>query len=167
MEIQTERLLLHPVNLKLLDAAGTDDVAAIEELGYKTNGEWPGPDYREALPYFREELVKNRGTMGFDGWIFIDKATWEILGGIGFVGAPDASGRIEIGFATNPSQQRKGYCFEAGEALLAWADEQPMVHYIIASCDQDNIASKNLLGKLGFVQTVSYDDLLHWRYDSR
>lgn len=164
MGLQTDRLRLHPVDLELLDAAGADDRAAIEKLGYKTNGEWPGADYREALPYFRQELIKNRGTKGFDGWIFIDKFSREILGGIGFVGNPDAAGRIEIGFATNPSQQRKGYCFEAAEALLGWAAKQPLVNHVIASCEQDNAASAKLLEKLGFVPTVSYDELLHWRY---
>ena len=60
----------------------------------------------EALPFFRELLVKN-GYAGFDSWIMVDKATRDIVGGIGFLGDPDPEGRIEIGFdQSKPSAAR-------------------------------------------------------------
>lgn len=62
MKLETNRLLLKTLDLNLIEAAAQRDTQAIEALGYKTNGEWPGPDFFEALPYFRELLIKNSGT---------------------------------------------------------------------------------------------------------
>jgi len=163
MEITTKRLILYSVDIALLDAA-IAGVSAVEKLGYKSSGEWPGKDFQEAIPYFRKELLHKGGTRGFDSWIFVDKSTREIFGGIGFLGEPDRRGRVEIGFATNFSQQRKGYCFEAATALIAWAKSQPEVNLIVASCEQKNKASASLLEKLGFRETISYEGLRHWQY---
>ncbi|RPK10954.1 hypothetical protein FH5_04032 [Priestia endophytica] len=66
MKLETNRLLLQTLDLNLIEAAAKRDTRAIEAMGYKTNGEWPGPDFFEALPYFRELLIKNNGTKGFD-----------------------------------------------------------------------------------------------------
>ncbi len=67
------------------------------------------------------------------------KDTKEIVGGIGFFGNPDLDGMIEIGFAINESQRRKGYCFEAAQKLLNWSQimmrsniSQPDVNLIIS-----------------------------------
>ncbi|SFH95616.1 Acetyltransferase (GNAT) domain-containing protein [Bacillus sp. 71mf] len=113
MKLETNRLLLKALDLNLIEVATQRDIQAIEAMGYKTNGEWPGADFFEALPYFRALLIKNNGTKRFDSWIIVEKGTKEIVGGIGFFGDPDSGGMIEMGFATNESQRRKGYCFEA------------------------------------------------------
>ncbi|MMZ58606.1 Acetyltransferase (GNAT) family protein [compost metagenome] len=133
-------------------------------MGYKTNGEWPGPDFFEALPYFRELLIKNNGTKGFDSWIIVAKDTQEIVGGIGFLGDPDPDGIIEMGFATNESHRRKGYCFEAAQKLLQWAVNQDAVKCITARCEPDNIGSKNVLMKLEFQIDHRDAKLIYWKY---
>lgn len=58
MILQTNRLILKTLDLNLIEAAAQRDIGAIEALGYKTSDEWPGPDFFEALPYFRELLIK-------------------------------------------------------------------------------------------------------------
>ncbi|HBV97195.1 MAG: acetyltransferase [Peptococcaceae bacterium BICA1-7] len=164
MKLETNRLLLKTLDLNLVEAAAQRDTQAIEALGYKTNGEWPGSDFFEALPYFRELLIKNNGTKGFDSWIVVAKGTQEIVGGIGFLGEPDLNGMVEIGFATNISHLRKGYCFEAAQKLLNWALSQDAVKCIIARCEPDNICSKKLLLKLGFQIDHSDAELIYWKY---
>lgn len=164
MKLQTNRLILKTLDLHLIEAAALRDTQAIEAMGYKTNGEWPGPDFYEALPYFRELLIKNNGTKGFDSWIIVAKDTREIVGGIGFLGDPDQEGMIEIGFATNESHRRKGYCFEAAQKLIEWALNHDEVQRITARCEPDNISSKNVLLKLGFQIDHKDEELLYWKY---
>ncbi|SFE44453.1 Protein N-acetyltransferase, RimJ/RimL family [Paenibacillus algorifonticola] len=164
MKLETDRLIIQTVDLPLLEAASRRDALAIEALGFKTNGEWPAPDFFEAIPYFRELLIRNNGTRGFDSWIIVAKDTREIVGGIGFLGNPGPDGIIEIGFATNESQRRKGYCSEAAFALLNWALEQEEVRRIVARCESDNIESAGVLAKLAF-ELVQKDSQYHyWKY---
>ncbi|WP_426454220.1 GNAT family N-acetyltransferase [Paenibacillus sp. S-38] len=164
MKLYTNRLMLVTLDLDLIQAAARQDTGAIEALGYTTNGEWPGPDFLEAIPYFRERLISNNGTRGFDSWIMVEQDTGDIVGGIGFLGDPDEDGRIEIGFATNDSRRRKGYCFEAAQALLAWALQHEDVQLIRARCGHDNAASRNVLLKLGFQLDTQDEELLYWKY---
>jgi len=164
MKLETNRLVIETIDLPLLEAASKQDVKAIEALGFKSNGEWPAPDFLDAIPYFRQILIKNNGTRGFDSWIIIAKDTQDIVGGIGFLGEPDSDGAIEIGFATNDSQRRKGYCFEAATALLEWASEQEEVKQILARCEPDNRGSASILTKLGFLMNGKDSQYLHWKY---
>ncbi|MHB0880720.1 GNAT family N-acetyltransferase [Paenibacillus sp. SEL1] len=167
MKLQTNRLLLKTLDLNLIEAAAQRDIGAIEALGYKTSDEWPGPDFFEALPYFRELLIKNNGTRGFDSWIIVEKDTQEIVGGIGFLGDPDQNGKIEIGFATNESHRRKGYCYEAAQKLIEWSLNHEEVQIVTARCAPDNNSSKNLLLKLGFQIDHKDEELLYWKYQMK
>lgn len=127
-------------------------------------GEWPGSDFLEALPYFREILIKNNGTRGFDSWIVVLNDTGEIVGGIGFLGNPNEYGMIEIGFATNESHRRRGYCLEAAQNLIDWAIHNDEVELITARSETDNIGSKIILSKLGFKVVNKDEKMLHWVY---
>ncbi|MCY7809165.1 GNAT family N-acetyltransferase [Bacillus spizizenii] len=162
--LETNRLLLKTIDIPLLDAASKQDHQAMKNLGYETNGEWPNPDFFEAIPYFREKIVENNGTKGFDSWIILKKDNHEIVGGTGFLGDPDTNGMIEIGFATNKSHRRKGYCVEAAQKLITWALSQDVVNGIRARCEPDNVGSQHILGKLGFTLEHKSKDFMHWRY---
>ncbi|GGG65749.1 GNAT family N-acetyltransferase [Paenibacillus radicis (ex Gao et al. 2016)] len=167
MKIVTNRLVVQTIELPLLEAAAKRDTQAIEALGFKTNGEWPVTDFHEAIPFFRELLIRNNGTRGFDSWIIVDKDTQEIVGGAGFQGDPDENGIIEIGFATNESRRRKGYCFEAAHALINWALKQEEVQGIVARCKPDNIGSAGVLTKLGFHLDQKDAEYWYWTYAPR
>ncbi|WP_307474831.1 GNAT family N-acetyltransferase [Paenibacillus harenae] len=165
LKLETKRLVMHTIDLPLIEAAARRDTQAIEAIGFKTNGEWPTPDFYEAIPYFRELLVRNQGTRGFDSWIMVAKDTQEIVGGIGFLGDPDPNGIIEIGFATNESHRRKGYCNEAAHALLNWASGQENVQRIVARCEPGNIGSAAVLTKLGFRLDRKDAQYEYWNYE--
>jgi ribosomal-protein-alanine N-acetyltransferase len=164
MELLTERLLLKTLDLDLLDAAVTRTVNAIAALGYRTNGEWPGDDFVEAIPYFRERLIQNNGTKGFDSWIMVKRETNEIVGGIGFVGDPDPNYLVEIGFATNKSHRRQGYCREAAQVLIGWALSQAEVKGVKACCEPNNHASQRVLERLGFTVDHRDPELIYWQH---
>ncbi len=165
MQLETNRLTLHTLDLPLLEAASRRDNQAIEALGFRTNGEWPAPDFYEAIPYFRELLIRNNGTQGFDSWVIVAKDTREIVGGIGFLGNPDPNGIVEIGFATNESHRRKGYCVEAARALISWAWAQENVRGIVARCEPGNAGSAGALTKLGFRLDREDAEYRYWTYE--
>ncbi|CAG7629868.1 hypothetical protein PAESOLCIP111_03144 [Paenibacillus solanacearum] len=165
MKLETPRLLLVTMDLPMIDAAARNDRQAFESLGYTCSDEWPSADFREALPYYRELMVKNNGTRGFDSWIVVEKNANEIVGGVGFIGDPDPEGIIEIGFGINESHRRKGYCYEAAKALLEWAANHDEVKRITARCEPGNLSSQAVLEKLGFATQESEDEeMLHWVY---
>lgn len=161
MRITTGRLIIEPFSLALMDAALAGDLAGIAALGYVNNGEWPEEDLLEALPVFRELLVKE-GPTGFNSWLILDKGTMVILGGAGFVGGPTSDGAVELGFGILPAWRRKGYCREAVLALMDWAIETQGVKSIKARCEPGNLPSRALIKELGFIETGIEDGLMSW-----
>ena len=82
-----------------------------------------------------------------------------LIGRIGFHAPPDARGALEIGYAVQPAQRRRGYATEAVEAMLAWAQREHAIHHFIASISPANAASLALARTFGFAQTgVQWDD---------
>lgn len=73
------------------------------------------------------------------------------VGGIGFKGAPDADGSVELGCATLPAHRRRGYAAEYTAALSRWALAQTGVKCVLAQTEPGNIASQRTLARCGFV----------------
>ena len=163
MQIVTQRLLLEPFSLQLIAAALSDRIESYADLGYIRSPEWPEPDLREALPVFLN-LAAGEASQGYGGWIILLKQNREIVGSTGFVGMPDTSGSIEIGFGIVPSRRRCGYCFEAACALRDWGIGQQDVRRIVARCSEDNIESQKIIRKLGFTETGKADGFMEWEY---
>ncbi|MFJ8287318.1 GNAT family N-acetyltransferase [Streptomyces griseoluteus] len=72
------------------------------------------------------------------------------VGGIGFHGAPDSEGRVEIGYDLVPEARGRGYATEAVRALVDWALARDDVHQIVATVHPDNPASERVLARTGF-----------------
>jgi RimJ/RimL family protein N-acetyltransferase len=82
------------------------------------------------------------------------------IGTIGFHGAPDDQGRLEIGYRIEPDYRRRGYTREAVRGMLDWASTEQGIHRFIASVRPDNEASLGLVAGFGFVQTgTQMDDI--------
>jgi RimJ/RimL family protein N-acetyltransferase len=62
----------------------------------------------------------------------------------------DALDDVDIGFAFVPESWLKGYAFESASATLAYARETHRLKRVVAITSPDNVASINLLVKLGF-----------------
>ena len=63
----------------------------------------------------------------------------------------DANGISEIGYGILPEYQRKGYATEAVNAVVEWAFQSGNVVSVEAETEEDNVASKRVLEKCGFV----------------
>lgn len=163
MRITTGRLIIEPFSLALMDAALAGDSAGIAALGYGNSGGWPEKDLLEAMPVFRELLIKE-GPTGFNSWLILDKGSMAILGSAGFVGGPAADGAVELGFGILPAWRRKGYCREAVRALMDWAIKAPGVKSIKARCEPGNLPSRTIIKELGFIETGLEDGLMVWAF---
>ncbi len=62
----------------------------------------------------------------------------------------DALDDVDLGFAFVPESWSKGYAFESTTATLAYAHNVRQLKRVVAITSPDNVASINLLVKLGF-----------------
>lgn len=62
-----------------------------------------------------------------------------------------SDGVAEIGYGINDEYQGYGYATEAVKAVSEWAFKQPNVTALEAETNEDNISSKRVLDKCGFV----------------
>lgn len=79
---------------------------------------------------------------------------------IGIISIAEADRRVpayELGFGINPSYQRKGYCYEALQNMIATWFQQTDIQMFTTSHYSFNTASHKLISKLGFV----YEGAIH------
>jgi ribosomal-protein-alanine N-acetyltransferase len=82
-----------------------------------------------------------------------------MVGHIGFHAPPDPEARVEVGYAVRPEYRRRGYAFEAVQALFAWASERGVKRFL-ASVSPHNEPSLRLIARLGFQQIgTQMDDI--------
>ena len=65
---------------------------------------------------------------------------------------PSIEGQPELGYMFASEVHGQGFAREAGEAMLAWADETVDAEQIVAIIAPDNMPSQNLARRLGFEQ---------------
>jgi GrpB-like predicted nucleotidyltransferase (UPF0157 family)/RimJ/RimL family protein N-acetyltransferase len=81
---------------------------------------------------------------------------------IGFKGAPESDGTVEIGYGIDAHVRRQGLTTEAVQALLNWAFSKPECQAVTARTKMDNIPSIRVLEKLGFSLARETDEELCW-----
>lgn len=81
-----------------------------------------------------------------------------LIGTIGFHGAPDDQGRVEVGYRVEPAYRRQGFARESVLALFDWAATTHGIRRFIASISPTNFASLQLAAGFGFVQAGSHVD---------
>ena len=126
---------LHTRRLRLVPA--TAETTALELSGHGQLGvmlgctvpvDWPPDDVRDALPIFEAVLV----------------------GGGGFLGPPNATGVVVVGYSTLARYRRLGFAGEAVDALTVHALTQPGVRRVEAECDPHNVGSLGVLRRCRF-----------------
>lgn len=159
--IETPRLTLVPFSLDLMRAAiaGKDRLA--ELLKVTIPASWPGSDLAEALPVFAQNMGKEPEAPTWIGLI-IHKTDNSLIGDMGFHGAPDENGAVEIGYSIAPEYRNQGYATEMVRALIHWAFQQPAIKIITAETLKENTASIKVLTKAGMNCLASEDEWLRW-----
>ena len=160
LELHTERLLLTPLAHSDLDVAlemFTDPEVVKYVCDVMTEAE------------IRQEMSNStkRGGNGSIGiWCIADRRTGEKLGDTYLLPMPidkddtDFSlvvmgqmpdAEIEIGFFLKRSAWGRGYATEACKRLLQFAFQEVSLNEVVASVDEDNVASKKVLEKSGLL----------------
>jgi ribosomal-protein-alanine N-acetyltransferase len=81
---------------------------------------------------------------------------------------PPTEGVVEIAYAVNPEQQRRGYATAAARALIGYAFGSGLVGTVRAHTLPDGVASQRVLLKCKFHQfgeVQDPEDGLVWRYE--
>lgn len=152
-------LVLHTTHLDLIAAtpalaqADIDGPSAIAKaLGVAVPEVWPAEliephDLERTL-----RIAELPGTLGWNTWFVVERATNSLIGLIGFGGPPGDDGSVMIGYTIVPSARRRGYATEATRALVTFAQSDPRVRHVYAETYPTLVASIGVLKKAGFRQ---------------
>lgn len=173
MTLASRRLDLPPLTVAALDALSAGDRAALEAA---TGATFPDPLtapplMADALPFFREQLVRDAGAARWWARLLILRETGAAVGSAGFTGGPDGEGTVTLGYSVYPLYQRQGLAAEAAEALAQWAMTQPGVRAVRATIPPGHIASERVAARAGLRRTgrVEHDsnegpvEIWEWR----
>lgn len=160
--IHTDRMILIPVTSPIARDLALGSTTKLEESGLLTNGRWPRQDTLDILPFVNQAFEENPEATGFEFWMMVLKDSMTIIGDIGFHGAPDDHGTVEIGYGLIEEEQRKGYGFEALQAMVDWAKSHEQVMTIRADCLVTNVPSIRVLEKVGMRKTHRDRNTIYW-----
>jgi RimJ/RimL family protein N-acetyltransferase len=145
--------------MKLIERTRDDVRASIDAMPPETRA-YVSADY---LAMLDKAAMKDPWVHGFH----VLDDTGQLVGLGGFKGPP-VRGMVEIAYAINPDQQRKGHATTAARALVEYAFQSPDVRTVRAHTLPDGIASQKVLMKNGFLKTGEIDDPedgLVWRFE--
>jgi ribosomal-protein-alanine N-acetyltransferase len=94
------------------------------------------------LPWVARAIVLTNG-----------KGVRRVVGSIGFHGAPNDTGQVEIGYHVESPYRRRGFATEAVRGLIDWAVREHDVRRFRASVAPSNAPSLAIMSRLGFRQT--------------
>lgn len=150
MKLETERLIISPC---------TEDVIQLLNEQHYENG----PQVSNHLKQLAEDLA----ILYWGPWLAILKTDNTIIGDLGFKGAPDNKGAVEIGYGLLEEYRGKGYATEAVAALVDWAWKQDGIHKIKAETLVGNQESIRVLEKLGMKKVAESEEMVYWELLNR
>nr|WP_225824720.1 GNAT family N-acetyltransferase [Streptomyces sp. TML10] len=142
-----------------LDLVGIHPAAARDlSLGGDGGFEWlPGGPYqgtREASGFLLKAYEGGVHRPEFGVFALVRREDGRAVGGIGFHGAPDDEGRVEIGYDLVEGARGNGYATEALGALTEWALARDDVDTVLASIEGDNLPSQAVVSRAGFTRAT-------------
>lgn len=152
--LRTSRLLLVPATAELVGM----ELRHPEMLGHAIQASvpanWPPEQVRAALPWFLTCLTADARLCGWLCWYGLCHQTGDALpvlvASSGFFGLPE-QGTAEIGYSVLPQYQGHGYATEMVDRLAEWALSHPSVVQVAAEIPSENLASRRVLEKTGFL----------------
>lgn len=152
--ITTDRLALRPP----VDA---DRPGVAEMNGDPRVGDWlGGVRDRAASDAFLDQHMAHIAEHGFGFWVVERKADARVIGMTGLWWVPPELGMapvVEIGWRFRPDAWGQGYATEAARAALDHGFEKLKLPEIIAFTARTNLASQNVMRRLGMVHAPERD----------
>ncbi len=95
-------------------------------------------------------------------WGLTEKGSDKLIGVIGYVNVKQESHRAEVGYVIHHSYLRKGYMYEALQAVLQYGFDVMNLHSIEAIIRPENEASIKVVEKAGFVREAYFKDYMYF-----
>ena len=151
--IRTPRLELVLMSVPFMEALQRRNIeTASRELGAVVPM-WMADELQDFLNYRLGQLRKDPSIREWLGRAMVfteSEGSRHAVGSLGFHGAPDGEGRLEVGYSVDPPYRRRGFARESVEALFDWAHRRYGTTRFVASVGPWNEASLNLVAQLGF-----------------
>jgi RimJ/RimL family protein N-acetyltransferase len=156
--LQTPRL-----DLVLLE---NDEARALSD-GCQRNGHPWASGYPLASSLLRAEMTlaaaaQKRPLGVFGTYQVIRRADGYVIGDVGFMGPPDATGAVSVDCGIAEDARGQGYATEALAALLEWARGQQGLTCVLADTTRSNLASQRLLERVGLHRVGEDGELLYY-----
>lgn len=118
-----------------------------------------GPEWRSVWRRRAAQVADDPASAAWITRAILDADRGLVVGRAGFHGPPDAAGMVEVGYAIDPAFRRHGYARAALVALLKWAKNDASIVTVRATISPDNVASRALVARYGFVEVgEQWDD---------
>lgn len=152
---ESERLLFRPFNM--------DDAEAV--LAFSNNAlvsRFTGDagqvtSIKDAEHVISNVWLKDYQTYGYGRLAAIDKANGKVIGFAGLKFLPE-EGEADLGYRFLPEYWGKGYGYEAAVACIQHAHGHYELEKVIAFVMPENLGSRRILEKLGFVKTAEVQE---------
>jgi RimJ/RimL family protein N-acetyltransferase len=167
--IETARLhlcIIEPQHVEAL-ARNKSELAALLHVAVPAN--WPHFPEAFSLPTSDSPKAEPSPT-DWNGYFFLHRNDYVLIGNGGFKGEPDASGTIEIGYEIASDYWNRGFATEAARGMIDFAFAHREVLAVMAHTLAETNASNRVLQKLGmrFVAEIDHpEDGKIWRWQLR
>lgn len=154
------RVRIVPLSSPVFHALAAGDLAAADGLApVPLTPYLAGPQCRSVWRMRAEQCDRDPGDAAWVTGIIWDEREGRAVGRAGYHGPPDPGGTVEIGYAVDPADRRRGYARAALRALIDRAARETSVRRVRLSIRPDNLASYALAGQFGFVKVgEQWDD---------
>lgn len=109
-------------------------------------------DRRQEEEFTREYIKNMYHFYEYGIWAVCLKANGKLIGRAGLSNREvDGKNRLELGYVIDVSYQRQHYAYEACNAICTYVKNRLWETELVCFMDKDNVPSKKLAEKLGFV----------------
>jgi RimJ/RimL family protein N-acetyltransferase len=135
--------------------------------GRRLNGHPWASGYPLASSLLRAEMTLaaaagERPLGRFGTYQVVRRADGHVIGDVGFMGPPDATGAVHVGCAITKDARGQGYATEALLAVLDWARTQSGLTCVLADTTRSNVASQRLLERAGLHRVGEDGELIYY-----
>ncbi|RDD89669.1 GNAT family N-acetyltransferase [Streptomyces parvulus] len=138
------------LTLQGVTPAAAAGLAAGGDGGFDWLGDGPFQGTRDAAAMLLKAYEAGAHLPEWGVFALVRREDGRAVGGIGFHGTPDETGRVEIGYDLVEAARGHGYATEALRALSAWALDREEVTSVLARTEPANLASRAVIARAGF-----------------
>jgi RimJ/RimL family protein N-acetyltransferase len=150
----------------LLVQLGVEEAVALVDGRGSERREWaagyPDDGALVAAGLVMTAAQRGRDLGPFGTYQIVRRADGSVIGACGFLGPPDETGAVSVGFGLAESARGQGYATEALKGLLDWASGQEGLTCVLADTSRANVASQRAMQRAGMHCVGEDGELLYY-----